>query len=162
MASTLPSTEEAVFFRPSKKRKVYRQRATDDDQSPEPQIASPQARLPPPSTETNPQSIDELIASSSITNGGSPSSTVDGELINGNLSIADILRLRKKSKRAGGVEFRVESGAHGARDDNGEPIIRNASGEVERSTEEEPTFGTGVIRKFAAQTGTVGDVNKHM
>jgi sugar/nucleoside kinase (ribokinase family) len=101
----------------------------------------------------NPQSIDELIASTSAT----LPAEVEGEELEGTpVSISEILRLRKKNKRVGGVEFRAEG--HIARDEDGELVIRHAAGEEPR-----PAAGDGgVIRKFARQTGAVGDVDKHM
>jgi len=67
-----------ILFRPSKKRKLYRQRAPEDD---EPASASPP-----------PQSLDELIASAAI--------STDEPSIN------TILRLRKRKPKAG-VEFKA-------------------------------------------------------
>ena len=70
--------------------------------------------------------------------------------------MAEILRLRKlRRPRVGGVEFRAEG--HIARDDDGALIVRTEEGgDVQNEA------GPAVVRKFAPQTGTVGDVNKHM
>jgi hypothetical protein len=136
MATPPPNPESTVLFRPSKKRKIYRQRATSRSPTPPPQ--SP-AQLP--------QSLDELIAS---TNNEAQEVEVEGTAV----PISEILRLRKlrKSKFVGGVEFRADSG-----NGNG-----NAEEESAVALREEPDGLDGVPRKFAPQTGTVGDVNKHM
>jgi hypothetical protein len=155
MASPPPPSGDTILFRPSKKRKIYRQRHDDDDDEPlpEPQAASPNTPTSPAPALPNPQSIDELIASTSAT---LPAEAEGEELEGTPVSISEILRLRKKNKRVGGVEFRAEG--HIARDEDGELVIRHAAGEEPR-----PAAGDGgVIRKFARQTGAVGDVDKHM
>lgn len=72
--------------------------------------------------------------------------------------MAEILRLRKQRKpRLGGVEFRTEG--HIARDEEGALVVRAGAaqaGEVQKEA------GAARVRTFAPQTGTVGDVNKHM
>jgi hypothetical protein len=165
MASPLPQTGEAILFRPSKKRKIYRQRPSislDDDSAPEPHMTGANAPSPPAPIQSNPQSIDELIASTSAAaRNVPPGSALEGEEVEGTpVSIAEILRLRKKNKRVGGVEFRAD--AHIARDEDGALVIRHVQGEGELKPVEGGESGTGVPRKFAPQTGTVGDVNKHM
>jgi hypothetical protein len=128
----------------------------------EPQIGSPDSPSPQAPAQPNAQSIDELIASTSATAKGlTPGSAVEEEQLEGTpVSIAEILRLRKKNKRVGGVEFRAEG--HIARDEDGTLVIRHAPGEGELVLGEGGESGPGVPRKFAPQTGTVGDVNKHM
>jgi hypothetical protein len=164
MASPPPATGDAVLFRPSKKRKIYRQRPSssfDDDSFPlpEPQLASQNTPSSPAPAQPNPQSIDELIASTSAS---LLPESVEGEEIEGtHIPISEILRLRKKNKRIGGVEFRASR--HIARDEDGELVIRHAAGEGgSQPADGEGTGREAVIRKFAPQTGTVGDVNKHM
>jgi hypothetical protein len=153
MSSPTPEAE-VILFRPSKKRKIYRQHndALDDDAPSTIPISPPSAASPP-----NPQSIDELIASSSSLAPATPSRDLEGAPV----SISEILRLRKKNnhKRAGGVEFRAEPGGHILRDEDGALVLRKKDGEEERDLVE---LESGVPRKFARQTGTVGDVNKHM
>jgi hypothetical protein len=163
MASPLPATGDAILFRPSKKRKIYRQRPSstlDDDSSlPEPRLASPNTPSSPAPAQPNPQSIDELIASTSASL--LPESVEGEEVEDKSIPISEILRLRKKNKRIGGVEFRASG--HIARDEDGELVIRHAAGEGRsQPADGEGTGRGGVIRKFAPQTGTVGDVNKHM
>jgi len=162
MSSPPPPIESTILFRPSKKRKIYRQRPADDEPAPEPQLATPHSPSSP-AVQPNAQSIDELIASTSALASGS---IPEGEELEGiPVSIAEILRQRKRNKRAGGVEFRAESGGHLAHDEDGALVVRHAPTDLEaRLGEEGSEFGTGsrIIRKFAPQTGTVGDVNKHM
>lgn len=145
---------DAPLFRPSKKRKIYRQRATEDDEpappstlSPPPQTASFSIAAPAPLPTA--QSLDELISTAGAT------SPHDDDPETQNVSMAEILRLRKKNKSRGGVEFKASG--HVARDEEGELILR---AEDERGVESAGV--SGVPRKFAPQTGTVGDVNRHM
>ena len=165
MASPPPTTTtgDTILFRPTKKRKIYRQRH-DDTTPPETHLSSPNPPFSPASApaQPNPQSIDELIASSA-----SVPTTADEEAESTQVSISEILRLRQKNKhKRSGVEFRAAG--HIARDQDGELVIRHATatatatgGEGE-SVSAEGGGGGGVIRKFAPQTGTVSDVNKHM
>ena len=153
MSSPGPEAE-TVLFRPSKKRKIYRQHNdTLGDNEPSTISTSPLLAASPP----NPQSIDELIASSSSLAYDTPSQDLEGTPI----SISEILRLRKKNahKRAGGVEFRAEPGGYVLRDEDGALGPRKKGGEEEGGLVK---VESGVPRKFAPQTGTVGDVNKHM
>jgi hypothetical protein len=155
MASPPPTTGNTILFRPTKKRKIYRQRHDD----PEPQLSSPNPSTSPAPPQPNPQSIDELIASSA-----SLPTTADEDLESTQVSISEILRLRQKNKnKRSGVEFRASG--HIARDQDGELVIRHAATATGGEGEPVPPDGGGgggVIRKFAPQTGTVGDVNKHM
>lgn len=149
MAST-PGSADTILFRPSKKRKVYRQRAADDEEeatsaSSSPAIATP---LSPAA-----QSLDELIssaASNAVKDGGSE---IEGVPV----SMAEILRLRKMKKRTGGVEFRAETVLHAPRDDE-QALVEH----TEAPEEAGGLVENGVTRKFAPQTGAVGDVNRHM
>jgi hypothetical protein len=147
-------TEDTVLFRPSKKRKIYRQRATTDDDAVEteaPQVATPAMTKPAM------QSIDELIASASvISEEGGSSAEVDSVSV----SMAEILRLRKKNKRVGGVEFRAS--AQGQRDDDRSGVVNARTVDVEIGEGGGLDVSNGGPRKFAPQTGAVGDVNKHM
>ncbi|KAH8815040.1 hypothetical protein F5884DRAFT_851542 [Xylogone sp. PMI_703] len=140
-----------IFHRPNKKRKIYRRQHSDED------VES--ASLVP--SEPQPQSLDELIASSSApksAHSGEDSLDEYGE--KGKVSMAELLRLRKlRKQRAGGVEFRADGvGRHGLMQ------IEEADGDGNGI---EPRNGDAIpavaaVRKFAPQTGTVGDVNKHM
>lgn len=135
---------DTVLFRPSKKRKIYRQRAADDPEETRPAAST---ASPPP------QSLDELIASSA----GSALHIQDAELEGTPVSMAEILRLRKmKQRKVGGVEFSARSTG----------LLRDKDGELVRTEDGRDDSGGlgegGVVRKFAPQTGTAGDVNKHM
>ena len=133
---SLPPTD-AILFRPSKKRKIYRQRAVDPNET-EPQSVPATAAA----VSTEAQSIDELIASTGT--------VIDGVSFEGaQVPISEILRLRKRNRKVAGVEFRAKGSGHLENHEerqDGEVVVR------------EP----GVPRKFAPQTGTVADVDKHM
>lgn len=149
---TIPEAADTMLFRPNKKRKIYRRRASPslDDQE-------PSAPSPPPATvpaQTDTQSLDDLISSASVSilppqNGSAETEDIEGVSV----PMSEILRLRKLKKRGGGVEFRAAG--HVARDDEGMLILRDGAVEAESA-------GSGVPRKFAPQTGMVGDVNRHM
>jgi hypothetical protein len=147
-SSSIPPAEEpsTVLFRPSKKRKIYRQRARDDDEE---AAATVQDTTKPqsPAAEQE-QSLEDLITS----NGA----VVEGDQVEGTaVSISEILRLRKRNKRVGGLEFKVSG--HRSRGDGDEQglVLREEEGEGGEVT-------VGGTRRFAPQTGTVADVNKHM
>lgn len=127
---------DAILFRPSKKRKIYRQRTEEDEET------TITAALPLQDV----QSLDELIA------GAAKGDEVEGVPV----SVAEILRLRKLGrKRAGGVEFRADSHGNAAREEEQGLVLR----------QEQESEAVGILdggRKFAPQLGTVGDVNKHM
>jgi hypothetical protein len=140
-----PVEADAILFRPSKKRKIYRQRATEDDDS------APITTLPAANPASSAQIVDTLE------NGGS------GDREGASVSMAEILRLRKLRKRVGGVEFRVES-TSSAHNDAGALVL--ADGERESyevvDAESADIEGPAVVRRFAKQTGMIGDVDKHM
>lgn len=147
----LPTQDEpeTILFRPSKKRKIYRQRERGEEDeaiTAEAQIAEdvPASRLEP----TREQSLQELISSGGVVE----SDEVEGTAV----SMAEILRLRKRNKRLG-VEFRVEG--QRARDAESEERGLTLAQQGEGDTADVPVGGP---RRFAPQTGTVGDVNKHM
>lgn len=139
-----PAQADTVLFRPAKKRKIYRQRATEDEPAP-PSVSPPESQVAVPVAEA--QSLDDLISTAS----GSVPGNGELEVENVSVSMAEILRLRKKNKARGGVEFKASG--HIARDEEGELILR---------PDEEVVGSNGVPRKFAPQTGAVGDVNRHM
>ena len=144
MASPPPAPEatgNTIIFRPSKKRKIYRQRNnTDEDDA-----------TSSPTITQEPQSIDELISSSA---NAAKKVDVEGTAI----SMAEILRLRNlKKKRVGGVEFRaIES----VRDEDGTLAVHeNREGGEDGVVDK-------VVRRFAPQTGIGGtrggEVDRHM
>ncbi|QSZ35358.1 hypothetical protein DSL72_008228 [Monilinia vaccinii-corymbosi] len=152
--------DPAPFFRPSKKRKIYRQRNNDDEdrdgvgQS----ISAPAPKAAPVAAE---QSLDELIAS----NSAPIKKEEDGDepKFEEAVDMAEILRLRKQRKKIGGVEFRAESQIREANQFDG-----NANEDApvkceERDTEEVPPEGGLSMRRFAPQMGVVGSgIDKHM
>lgn len=145
--SSPPTNEDTILFRPSKKRKIYRQRAINDEEETEaPKVA--------PAAVVKEQSLDELIASAS----GSAHTDADGQEVEDvTVSMSEILRLRRKNKRVGGVEFKASATAQALRETE-EALV------VQEAVEEEGGLDivNGVPRRFASQTGAVGDVNKHM
>lgn len=161
MASEIPPSTEAtpLLFRPSKKRKIYRSRAHDDDDD----IAVSSVSPPPPTAGSPaPQSLDELIANTSATSGNGARDVDTSEDIA--LPMSEILRLRKQRKgRFGrGVEFTAESANRAAREDSKEVVVRRGSEEGEKGHEEGEAPVVVGPRKFAPQTGMVGDVDRHM
>lgn len=131
-----PPEADAILFRPSKKRKIYRQRAQEDEET----------NAAPTLPTQGEQSLDELI-----------SDAAKGDEVEGvPVSMAEILRLRKLGRRrAGGVEFRADSHGNAAREGEQGLVLRQ-----EQSSDIVGPLEGG--RQFAPQVGTVGDVNKHM
>lgn len=145
--SSPPTNEDAILFRPSKKRKIYRQRATNDEEETEaPNVASAAA--------AKEQSLDELIASAA---GGTHPDAESGDFEGVHVSMSEILRLRRKNKRVGGVEFKASASAQALRETE-EALIEQETADQEGGLD----VVNGVPRRFASQTGAVGDVNKHM
>lgn len=140
-----PAQADTILFRPTKKRKIYRQRAAADD---EVEAAPPAASFANPAAA---QSLDELITSASTA--AANAGVEEAENVS-TVSMAEILRLRKKLKARGGVEFKASG--HVARDGEGELVPREDEEKVEGAA------SSRVLRTFAPQTGTVGDVNRHM
>lgn len=145
-AASPPEITEAVLFRPAKKRKIYRQRAFDD---------GPHSTSPP----LGPiETIDPIPGPVMLQN----ASPADGELESTHNSMSEILRLRKLRKhRVNGVEFR--DCIMKAREEDGQDgtlVLQESSKIAERGSE--LPQGVGVARRFARQTGMVGDVDKHM
>jgi hypothetical protein len=147
----LPTQEqpETILFRPSKKRKIYRQRERGDEDDAITTDSQTANEVPASGLETTrEQSLQELISSGGVVE----SDEVEGTAV----SMAEILRLRKRNKRLG-VEFRVE----GQRARDGESEERGLT--LAQQGEGDPAdVQVGGPRRFAPQTGTVGDVNKHM
>ena len=149
----LPAEEPStILFRPSKKRKIYRQRATDDDEPTTTSLSNnSKAQSPLPPAE---QSSEELI----ISNGHGAEAALESEAVEStSVPISEILRLRKRNKRLGGVEFRVEGVKAREEMRDGALVLREDGEDAEAGD-----VVAGGPRRFAPQTGTVGDVNKHM
>lgn len=125
----------------SKKRKLYRQRATSPDDL--------SLRIPIIEAPLSPTSIRSNTLSPGL-DGKSNGAEDD-------VNMAEILRMRKLRKhRAGGVEFRVASPAQSTTSQELVP--------VDTKTEEtEEQGGLNVAKRFVSQTGTsLEGVDKHM
>lgn len=133
-SSQLPSAEsETVLFRPSKKRKIYRQRAGDVDEDMPSAIASSSTVIVPP----HEPDLAEADPGEST-----------------RISMAEILRLRKQRKtRVGGVEFRSTPALYA--ESPSDALVPANAGEG-NSEVPEP------VARFAKQTGLAGNVDKHM
>lgn len=159
MTSPIPNPDPIPLFRPSKKRKIYRQRNQDDNDEIKTEIST---NAPAPTAAAIPteQSLDELIASNSI-----PIKKEEGDEEGGieetPLNISEILRLRKQRKKIGGVEFKAESKIRDGNDDegDGDALVKYEDKDAE---ETQPEGGLS-MRRFAPQMGVVGSgVDKHM
>jgi hypothetical protein len=140
-----PEVADTVLFHPTKKRKIYRQRALDG-------VSSPTS--PPGATEN----LDAIVAPVSAENASHTHEELEGTRV----SMSEILRLRKLRKhRVGGVEFRAST-VNGRGDDvqDGALVLHESSRADDEGVEAQ--HGAGVVRRFAKQTGMVGDVDKHM
>ena len=131
------------MFRPGKKRKIYRQRAEDDEEGAKPKIETP----------TEPKITGEVHPSEA-------SSVAEEE----GLSVAEIRRLRNaRRSRLRGVEFRPEQGPReGAEAENTETslVLKNDAAGAPKSSD---ALVGGMTKRFAPQTGMVGElVNQHM
>ncbi|RAL63062.1 hypothetical protein DID88_004147 [Monilinia fructigena] len=155
-----PNPDPVPLFRPSKKRKIYRQRNNDDedgngiDQS----ISAPAPKAAPVAAD---QGLDELIASNSIPI--KKEEEDDKPKFEGTIDMVEILRLRKQRKKIGGVEFRAETkireGNQSDANANGDALVKYE----EKDAEEVQPEGGLSMRRFAPQTGVVGgSVDKHM
>lgn len=143
-----PATTDAVVFRPSKKRKIYRQRGSSPSTS---------ATLDSTSDSPYAQTIDSLISQPAVR--GEASEEDIGP------SVAEVLRLQKArlKQRAGGVEFRAIPSKQESMGDNGSDHREDEEcidGRAKEEVEETETRGVG--SRFAKQTGLIGDVDKHM
>jgi hypothetical protein len=137
-----PEATDTVLFRPAKKRKIYRQRALDNAPSP---------------TSPPPESLDAIGLPVSAEN----APPTDEEFEGTRVSMSEILRLRKLRKhRVGGVEFRA-SIVNGRDDGEDDALVLHENSRAGDEKDEAPQE-IGVPRRFAKQTGMVGDVDKHM
>jgi hypothetical protein len=149
------SAEPQVIFRPGRKRKAYRQRAEEME--------------PPLGGGENSPSVTQTSFGATI----SPDDMPKGDAIDlghiepseEGLSVAEVIRLRNARKaRLGGVAFRAgptmsRAEQKVAEDSNSDYCL------VLHSSSETPVNSLigGVTRRFAPQTGLVGElVNKHM
>lgn len=150
MTSTTPeASEPQVVFRAGKKRKIYRQRSEESD-SPTTEIAN---------------------ESSAVATGPSDGISLESQepphldSPDEGLSVAEAIRRRNARKaRLGGVAFRAtppsrneDVGPEGDRNTDQSLVVHEeGGGAVDIST-------GGIVKRFASQTGLVGElVNKHM
>lgn len=133
------NSEPQVVFRPSKRRKQFRQRAGESD-----------TQIDEPTSQTNtPNSTTE-------TSGGKDKEREDvGTSETEGLSVTEVLRLRNARKsKLKGVEFRPEAPPKDGAFAEPIPVPKD---EVAEALE------LGMSRRFAPQAGLVGElVNKHM
>lgn len=153
---TTPNANPIPLFRPSKKRKVYRQRNHDDDFETGIEQSIP---APAPALTSAEQSLDELISSNSVPIKKEEEEEEAG--IKDTLDMAEILRLRKQRRKIGGVEFRAESKIREENDtdSNGDTLVKFE----EKDTEVVQPEGGLSMRRFAPQSGVVNSgVDKHI
>lgn len=141
--STAENPEPQVVFRPSKKRKQFRQRA--EDNAPPPEDATGQAAGAASSRPAQDSSLK-------LHHGNDDAASETGDL-----SVAEVLRLRNARKsRPKGVEFRPE----GAPKDETPAEAALLPGDDAQNSD---ATELGMSRRFAPQAGLVGElVNKHM
>ncbi|TGO65070.1 hypothetical protein BCON_0004g00670 [Botryotinia convoluta] len=159
MTTPIPNPDPIPLFRPSKKRKIYRQRNQDDNDEIKPEIST-NVSAPTAAAIPTEQSLDELIASSSISI-KKEEGEEEGGMEETPLNISEILRLRKQRKKIGGVEFKAESKIRDGNDDegSGDALVKYEDKDAE---ETQPEGGLS-MRRFAPQMGVVGSgVDKHM
>lgn len=132
-------TEPKVVFRPSKRRKQFRQRAGESD-----------TRIDEPISQTN-----TPIATTETSGVKDKEREDDGTSETEGLSVAEVLRLRNSRKsKLKGVEFRPEAPPKDGAFTGPSPVPKD---EVAEALE------LGMSRRFAPQAGLVGElVNKHM
>ncbi|KAI1326186.1 hypothetical protein F5Y16DRAFT_235022 [Xylariaceae sp. FL0255] len=181
-STTIPAAEEApsqplpIVFR-GKKRKTYRQRATDDDDDDdEPLTSIPMTDTAPSNGPTSPSTSNP--ASSAIDNAAA-SSVPDATQNQPSLSISEALRLRnarRSNKFRGGVAFRAtndataesdgkETGSGAGADGLDDLSLMIREEEQKAIVEQKNTLSAAVAanKRFAPQTGLSGElVNRHM
>lgn len=160
-----------VVFRPSKKRRQFRQRAEDDDNKNDASSSCKAAdsattgttiitTTQAPTAQTTTLSAPPPAHDSDAVAGDKTS--YDTEEGGGGLSVAEALRLRNARKsRLKGVEFRAESSSAAAGEQAG--VGEHDTARQQQKDEIAEALELGVSRRFAPQAGLVGElVNKHM
>lgn len=139
-ATDTGNPEPQVVFRPSKRRKQFRQRAGESDTKADDAIS--QATAPPSSTIETGSAVDNERED-------------DGASAREGFSVAEAVRLRNaRRSKLRGVEFRPE-----------EPLKDETVAEPSHAPKDEvaEALELGMSRRFAPQAGLVGElVNKHM
>lgn len=136
-STTVENAEPQVVFRPSKRRKQFRQRAEETDHTAD--DVTSQTVAPQPTTEAS-DGRDNLREDDA-------NSETEG------LSVSEVLRLRNARKsKLKGVEFRPEKQDSAVAEPG--PVPKDDVNEA---------LELGMSRRFAPQAGLVGElVNKHM
>lgn len=147
MNTDAPTANQPPLFRPSKKRKIYRQRATSPPTIPHPteDTATPSSTLPPQS----PTSV----------------ATDDDDTVPSTAAIRRLLATRRQ--RVGGVEFRASSprGADEAEEGEGDRAVVIARRESHGGHDEGESAGGLAMggKRFVTQTGMSAEgVDRHM
>ena len=148
--TTDSTSEPQVHFRRGKKRKFYRQRDGDlPDASGD--VVNNEATQ---HNRTAPAAIDEHTRTERVE---PPDNAEDA------LAVAEALRLRSARRaKLGGVSFQAghSSGIPSKSGDETSLVLRQDGGDSGKTSD--PLVG-GITKRFAAQTGLVGElVNKHM
>ena len=133
--------EPQVVFRPSKKRKHFRQRAEESE-------AKPDEPTHQPADQTPPENGEAKLRDTHDTNSDTEES-----------SVAEALRLRNARKaRFKGVGFRPEGTSKVADEASTERSLV-----LKDDTNGQDSMEYGISKRFAPQAGLVGElVNKHM
>lgn len=165
-----------VVFRPSKKRRQFRQRAEDDDNKIDASSSSKATDSATTGTTiiTTTQAPTTQAPTAQTTTLSAPPPAHDSDAVagdktsddteegGGGLSVAEALRLRNARKsRLKGVEFRAESSSAAAGEQAG--VGEHDTARQQQKDEIAEALELGVSRRFAPQAGLVGElVNKHM
>jgi hypothetical protein len=137
---------DTILFRPSKKRKIYRQRALDDD---------PNATSPLPAAERHANPAPATVVADDA-------SREEEDLESTRVPISEIQRLRRLHKhRVGGVEFRAIPSTFRGDDTEEGALVPHGESRADGSVHGVQS-AVGVVSRFAKQTGMLGDVDKHM
>lgn len=151
MTTANPETEQApqVLFRPGKKKKAYRQRPEE------------------PESTTATSNGETATEAAPVASNGAPDAQPQEDESEEGLSVAEVLRRRNlRKQRHGGVGFRAgpsslgdEQAASEANTEQG--MVLHGDADAQPGTES--AIVGGITKRFAPQTGLVGDlVNKHM
>lgn len=179
-----PTPEAHIHFRTARKRKAYRNRAGDDADDRDPSavtaaevtakaVMSPPQRTVPvqDAAEVRGKGGEFVTEDAAVDAGarGKPNSSDDDEACGGP-PVARLLKLRNARKsKLGGVAFCAEqSSSLGLQDGGDRALVLHKggdAGDVEQKGKagETGSLAVGIPKRFAPQTGVVGEVvNKHM
>jgi len=143
--SAEPEDVPQVVFRPGKKRKIYRQRPAELDGA---------------------TSNHDTTNEASLAAASRPTTSVEHDEDDQNLSVSDVVRLRNSRKhKHGGVGFSTGPSGLGdngmARENTERSVVLHGNTDAQQGAEA-AVIG-GISKRFAPQTGMVGElVNKHI